>query len=144
MQSIFFQGLKLNHFSVCIKVHSEFCLSCYIYLENKVKHLLKCVCVLASVAFFFPSACLKGTLDVSFPVLTIMGFNHIGRIFCTALMKGHTYCHGRHLMHVLSLNLLHQVSGHHGRRWLNLWEDKIFPRAILVLKESHRESEKTA
>ena len=47
--------------------------------------------MLASVAFFFPSACLKGTLDVPFPVLTIMGFNHISRIFCTALVKGHTY-----------------------------------------------------
>ena len=91
MQSIFFQGLKLNHFSVCIKVHSKFCLSCYIYLENKVKHLLKCVCVLASVAFFFSSSCLKGTLDVLFPVLTVMGFNHISRMFCTALVKGHTY-----------------------------------------------------
>ena len=49
-----------------------------------------CVCVGIS-CILFPSACLKGTLDVSFPVLTIMGFNHIGRIFCTALMKGHTY-----------------------------------------------------
>ena len=55
-----------------------------------------------------------------------------------------TRSHGRHLMHVLSLNLFTLGEWSPWEELVKFREDKIFPRAILVLKGSHRESEKTA
>ena len=47
-------------------------------------------------------------------------------------------------MQVLSLNLFTLGEWSSWEELVTFREDKIFPKDILVLKESHRESEKTA
>ena len=55
-----------------------------------------------------------------------------------------TRSHGRELMQVFFLNLFTLGEWSPWEELVKFREEKIFPRAMLVLKESHRESKKTA
>lgn len=89
-QSIFFHGLKLNHFAKCAQIYSEWFFVVVVLLhilekQSQASGKMACVCLVVSVVFFFPSPSLERAFYVTFPVLTCMSFNQSRKIFTPVL-----------------------------------------------------------